>query len=353
MRARRRLLAGLMATATTMPLSSAQAYEAYPLHPVHEVLTRAALMCLARHDGARPTDCRREAADVKRQSHMRLFRSFNREEKASTWSDDPVREIAPLTLLRFTTALKVRCARAAENAGVDYTLDRSGLMCGSHFGRLQFLHAMRSAPNEPSAVTAAKMSAWADFTFGVTTGLIDLNGAYCEAFTAEAPAIAADMAPTDCASRRLYGLPFGRWTTATLFTLRCGHVLASRHCRILGGSESEVVARQAAQGALLHLIQDSFSQSHAVRGSESRPFEARIDCALATGFHFYGGDAVASHGSADKPPVLSPSCGPDAAVDDAVTASATAIWMIRRGASAEAFRSYFQTRVLGLTPSKA
>ena len=165
-------VAALIAALTTLFAPGAGAYEAYPLHPVHETLTHLALRCLDRYQGARPIDCRLEAARVQAEARWRLFRRFTDEEKASTWPDDPTRELAPITFARFALALKDSCGRAAAEAGDDYSLDRSGLMCGSHYGQLQFLHAMRSRPEESFDGSLARIGDWAGFTFAVAAGHI-------------------------------------------------------------------------------------------------------------------------------------------------------------------------------------
>lgn len=340
-------VAVLIAALTTLFAPEARAYEAYPLHPVHETFTRLALQCLDRYRGARPIDCRPEAARVHTEARWRLFRRFTDEEKASTWPDDPTRELAPLTIARFALALKDSCGRAAAVAGDDYSLDRSGLMCGSHYGHLQFLHAMRSRPEESSGDSRARIEDWAGFTFAVAAGHVAPEQSYCRVFAAEAPAIADDMAPDGCATRRLYGGPMGDWTVASLFSRRCGHILAARRCRQLDLPDDSI--QRIAQGALLHVMQDSYSQSHAIRGPIASPFDARIDCAPVSGFHLYDATTAPSHPTADRPPVLAASCAApaDTRTDDVVTASATAIWMVRQRVDKDLFSGYFRARVLG------
>jgi hypothetical protein len=343
----------LIAALTTLVAPGAGAYEAYPLHPVHETLTHLALQCLDRYQGARPIDCRPEAARVQVEARWRLFRRFTAEEKASTWADDPARELAPLTFARFAMALKDGCALAAAEAEGDYSLDRSGLMCGSHYGQLQFLHAMRSRPEESFDDSLARIGDWAGFTFAVAAGHIAPEQPYCRVFAVEAPAIADDMAPAECATRRLYGDQMGDWTVATLFSRRCGHILASRRCLRLDLPNASI--QMTAQGALLHLVQDSYSQSHAVRGPIINPFDARIDCAAVSGFHFYDAATAPSHRAADRPPVLAASCSAsaDTGVDDVVTASATAIWMMRQRVDRDLFSGYLQAHVLGVAQGAA
>jgi hypothetical protein len=322
----------------------AMAYEGYPLHPVHEVMTRQTYACLTRWGGAEPENCGAEADLVARQSGYRLLRDFTPGEKAATWPDDPVRELSPLTAVRYGWALKYGCARAAAGQGATYTIDRAGLMCSSHYGRLQFLHAMRSSADEPVEQTRARIRAWAALTYEVASGQADPAQDYCDYFSRPS-AIADDFAPSECRGRVVNGRVLASWSLSTLFAMRCGGAFSGSTCAIL--ADPRDVARASATGALLHLIQDSFSQSHVARGAASPAgFEARIDCAAAMSFYFYDASTSKTHGAADQPPHIAPSCRPGAEVDDAVTAGARAIWMIQHQRPLGEFTAFFDKSVL-------
>jgi len=120
-------------------------------------------------------------------------------------------------------------------------------------------------------------------------------------------------------------------------------------CRAFA-SEDRVdgLARITAEGALLHLIQDSYSQSHTVRGTPhvDHTYEARADCYLPTHFYTYWGQL--KHGVADRVPELGATCGNGGEADDVITASAMAIYYVsQRPSTPEVFEAYLQDRVFG------
>lgn len=334
----------LVALALMVVATPVMASEAYPLHPVHETLARQAQACVDRFGGSRPTDCLAEAAQVQSSASWRLIRDFSAMEKATTWPDDPVREIAPPTIARYGWAISRGCARRIEREGRG--LDRAGLMCGSHFGDLQYLHAMRSTADENPDDTRAKMKAWASLTYRVALGDIPAEIPYCGAFAHHAQKIAADFEPANCAASSINGLPLSGWSLGTLFSIRCGNVFTGRWCRVV---EPEVSVGHTARGALLHMIQDSFSQSHAQRGPvRLETFESVMECLPARDFYHYNSDSSEAHKAADQPPRLGAACNTEAVIKDAVTASAVAIWMLEHQRPASEFLSYFDESIIGV-----
>ena len=110
-------------------------------------------------------------------------------------------------------------------------------------------------------------------------------------------------------------------------------------------------------GALLHMVQDSFSQSHVARGPEgSRGYEARIRCLPAERFYNFNGEdgrGQDGHSAADQlPDYDTESCNAAIrTVDDPITASARLLWMLDQGHSSEQAVAYVRAHVLGLPPS--
>ena len=102
---------------------------------------------------------------------------------------------------------------------------------------------------------------------------------------------------------------------------------------------------RTARGALLHVIQDSFSQSHAMRGPATTPFTPRIVCMVPTGFYNYLGQE--GHADADHIPALDESCLGNGSIDDPITASAMALHHMDRRTGAREFNCYLQARVFG------
>lgn len=108
----------------------------------------------------------------------------------------------------------------------------------SHFGDLQFFHSMAAHEGEPASSTLQRMKMWTQFLWG----------------------IANQQLPRDRFLRMLdiphLGGYFPGDITAT-------NLLAS------GIVEVRKDLDQVAMGALLHMVQDSFSQSHAARNPET------------------------------------------------------------------------------------
>lgn len=111
---------------------------------------------------------------------------------------------------------------------------KSNLMTRSHFGDLQFLHAMASADNVPASQARDKVMMWARFTWGVATGEYTLS--------------------TNLGDIKLPG-----WNE---------HFVPGPNVQDLmtiGRRSVRPHIKHVAFGSLLHVLQDSFSRSHVVR----------------------------------------------------------------------------------------
>lgn len=165
-------------------------------------------------------------------------------------------------------------------AGRGVSLDGSNatILARSHFGDLQFLHAMASADQEPATTTLAKIMAWSEFTWRLALGEYDLE-------------------------THVVGLPIAGfetlfaknrdWRVQDLFALGNPHIRTP-----------EAMAK-VALGSLLHMVQDSFAGGHVQR----RPTLAGRQCDKAPGlgqpgrivqFHSYANQHAGKHGGADS-----------------------------------------------------
>jgi hypothetical protein len=111
---------------------------------------------------------------------------------------------------------------------------RSNLMTRSHFGDLQFLHAMASADAESAAATKDKVMMWSQFVWSIVQGEYALG--------------------TD-----LGQIPLSGWSN---------HFVSGPNVQDLftiGRRSVRPHIKQVAFGSLLHMVQDSFSQSHVQR----------------------------------------------------------------------------------------
>ena len=161
---------------------------------------------------------------------------------------------------------------------------RSLILLRSHFGDLQFLHAMAARDGEPAHETRDNILAWASFAWQVGRGDITPDTVL--------------SSPRAGTAARLF--PGAGMDVTSLFTL---------------GSEPHSARRvqDMAFGSLLHVVEDSFSAAHVER---EPPVE--VDGGWAPGcideFHSYGHQDHNAHANADTHAALSAGHRKDAVV---------------------------------------
>lgn len=216
--------------------------------PVHEAITLNALSCDA------STGSERTCVTVEsvQQNQVLLY--------GARWPDDPpfalnraapprISSCDPRVTLRstaqpqcwkalFSDAEKTARQRAASNPDVAAFGPGDYLLYRSHFGDLQFFHSMATHDGEPAGETQARMRMWAEFLWGVATR----------------------TTPTDKFIRTLGVEPLAQYFPGDMTAT---NLLAT------GIVEVRKDLDQVAMGALLHMVQDSFSQAHTYRLSES------------------------------------------------------------------------------------
>lgn len=314
---------------------------------IHEAFTLAAEECWksAKARGAEPSDCSAYRPRVAQLSGLQW--SLLAAQREVRWPDDPRREIKSLGFTRplFNGKLGL-CEGKMARRGRE--LHRVGLFCASHYGDLQFLHAMASTNADSDSGAAArrtrqKMLEWAAFTYEVATGRIAPEESYCDQFVGRA-SIRDAMVPT--------GFPYcgsgsKAWTVAEFFSFRCSRVLLWESCPVVSGTPDFVPT--VAKGALLHMIQDSFSQSHSVRSIEAETDGAgnplpRVECNAPSRFFTYSLETKAGHSIADKLPHWQPSCA-NTSRHDILAASAMTFHHIDAKTPTPRFVAYLSERV--------
>jgi hypothetical protein len=283
----RQVLLGPVSWASQVPAAMAQLKE-----PVHENMTELSIRCaiapLSVENGL-ISQC------AGRSQLMRNAPGFSESDlelvRASRWPDAP-----PMRPGSFINPSRLVCGevRVPENAacwallmsanstegtepdtpvveGAEARTRRAlgNLLRRSHFGDMQFLHAMAS-PGEAPARTRERMLLWAAFTFGVANGTI----------ATDAP-IASLAVPLQ--AEVLRGL--SDRTVHQFFETRA--------------AVSPETIRRTALGALLHMVQDSFSASHVQRGNETVGDAATPFGAIML-FHDYGCQSPDKHAEADR-----------------------------------------------------
>ncbi|MCB1608919.1 MAG: hypothetical protein KDI71_18300 [Xanthomonadales bacterium] len=207
------------------------------------------------------------------------------------WNDDPPFRVNPNVAkstckssqtIRFQTQplcwlFLFRDAHTRALAG-DQMDAKSGvaLLYRTHFGDLQFLHAMGAYEGEPAERTRQNVLDWAKFTWSVAIGEVKIGTLLN---TVEIPAIQESFGYT-------------AWSVQDLWTL--GSPGLRRHIR------------DVAFGSLLHLVQDSFADGHVERASSDPGQRCKIgeEGMEAPGrireFHAYNLQDGDSHASADS-----------------------------------------------------
>jgi hypothetical protein len=123
--------------------------------------------------------------------------------------------------------------------GDSFNSENASLLVRSHFGDLQFLHAMASKDGETTVEIRERILMWAEFTWRIALGEVKLS-----TYVKDVPVAGIN---------KLF-LRNG-WSVQDLFALGNPHVRKPEYM-------SEV-----AFGSLLHMVQDSFADGHVQRAS--------------------------------------------------------------------------------------
>lgn len=237
--------------------------------PVHEAITQAGYGC----DKDELIDC----ADKNHASSAMIW--------GARWNDDP-----PFRMNSGPSACKLdQTIRANTQPSCWYAVFKDGekkaaagqtfgpgyaMLYRVHFGDLQFLHAMASQDGEPAETTRAKIIMWAEFAWGIAAGTL----------------------PRDRYLRDL-GVP-------ELGTYFPGDQSATILFSLGNPAFQNSQVTEVALGSLLHMVQDSFSKSHASRsdslGGECDGMPGVFQPGLILQFHSYAHQNHKAHDSADN-----------------------------------------------------
>ena len=345
-------------TANASEIGSGGSIEKGRALDIHETITDLALECVQR-SAARPADCSDLHPKIKDKAAANRREDTQTQSYAARWPDDPQRVLDQTsTQIRFGLPLLEGCKTAFENGEA---INRVGLLCASHFGRLQFMHAMTAADGPKDLDDQRKLVlAWADFAFRAATDRAFGEQPYCDTISnldnenlkRSLTFDNVDAENSFCKTRQhpvFIWKEYAPWKVSTLFSFSCEEPINLNTCGVV----SDDLARKAAAGAVLHLIQDSYSQSHASRRPDgvilppTGPFLSEVVCEPVRAFYVYQ-DQIAkvdAHKPADLTPDLHANCAPARRkVDDVITASANAIYFMNNS-DLEGFRNYLAERV--------
>lgn len=213
------------------------------------------------------------------------------------WNDDPLNFLPDNPrqwLLNFEHASKI-ADRINENFDLFYR---------SHHADLQFLHAMASNEEESAQFTRDAIMSWIEFTYKVSSGYIPIHTPFRQ--------LQKFLTPKSNALFKKYFTQQGRrlnWTPAYLFSLKCNRevTLPSTFYELDCSQTNWLVDKKDIQnialGSLLHVIQDSFSDSHVTRNPDYDGNYSLIHgrSAIQT-FNTYKKQSIRLHRGADSYP---------------------------------------------------
>jgi len=154
----------------------------------------------------------------------------------------------------------------------------------SHFGDMQFLHAMAPRATEPAEETREKILRWSEFAYRIALGEI---GSRVKVHELRSNPLTLDPATAQWLGD-LFGAPEKKlWTIHDVFTSGRGNL------------------RLVAFGTFLHLVQDSYSASHVQRATtrvqaNGCPSYDGTDAIVE--FHTYAEQDTEKHAICDDPP---------------------------------------------------
>lgn len=183
--------------------------------------------------------------------------------------------------IRFTTQPKCwwelfgDAKKKAEAGKVLDAASRTSLLGRSHFGDLQFLHAMASRDGELALDTKKRVIMWAQFAWRIALGEFSSGTKLKEV-------------PIDGMTEH-----FGRteWTIQDLFTL--------------GNPPLRTRIKEVAFGSFLHIVEDSFAKGHvdraeAIEGQTCERVKEYPVPGLIRSFHAYGNQDTTEHAKYDS-----------------------------------------------------
>ena len=369
----------------------------------HEIMTATSLYCLMRHNKntvnwvSKPSQCTQSIDETFINKELKPFLQGHFNSGNPTflkylellitvrWSDDPLRQIHSASFFSQSTFTTLVMNCEALMADVDSSagsnvFERKGLFCNSHFGSLQFLHAMASHEKELAYQTYNLMLQWTNFAYevSVTDGFhgkdycdywsefnekipdgIEINStvypnmSVADAFYQESLDSLAPCNEQEHIFMKLNpiisffgGKPYAKrakWSLGTIFNWECELKPTTCGIYVDGRSNKDSIealntsVQMTALGSILHMFQDSFSRAHTVRLSSNVDPLSREPMVITNpivGFLTYKGQDGKLHEESDKLPKQTTS---DGGTLDPITAGAWLLFYHARDWKAQKF----------------
>jgi len=335
--------------------------------PGHETITSLAVECVLSHEDLEspPKNCLKSKQKItgfttnKELNIPSITGGVVTSKKlldSSSWPDDPTRQGS-----FYGAKAKINLVRKCENfwsfLGYENYNDSisGGLFCNSHMGVLQFFHSQASKPadtgeysGEEYDVTLRKILSWARFNYKIVKDSKILNEPYCGHFKKlKKSKLHIDMAESFLPTRleeKLLQCEYN-YTVDWIYNNKCTNPMSSKTCTPEGDSRAHQIT---ALGALIHMVQDSYSQSHTKRGvcsSAGGVAESRIVCKPIEQFYDFLMQDGDKHGESDVMPISVSSSCDNSDIDDAVTSTAAILWHAIHGKSEDDLIKYLEVSV--------
>jgi hypothetical protein len=318
-------------------ISSVNAKNIWLTGEYHEAMTWDSMYC-AQISQTKPSVCPSRPDDWSEGIDLEKIQigifTLEQAEKAIRFPDDPVQELSfknPIGLIRWSWNMGI-VGCEGKTTGI-----QQGLRCSAHYGPFQFLHAMSGKEGVSAKETKEKIMAWSNYLARIIEndkqpdGIHFIDQPYCNYWSkqlSENNPIAAHMMPNGVQSFPCVVDEGPDWTVASMFGFYCKNKIIN--CDVDRTHEN---VKRKAIGALLHMIQDSYSQGHSLRGDccdgKSKLELAKYQCEAISQFNSYAKQNKKRHGYADGEPFAGDSCSDTSEVHDPILAGAIVLWNIK------------------------
>lgn len=238
---------------------------------VHEDITDAAVRCADRAQlgggGSAPVCV---AGDVAAERGAK-GNKYNALMRGVWWNDDPNQHLFGVHYA--TWVIWMDDAQGIAKKGRNWLGARTRIGPGykmqyrSHYGDMQFLHAMANADAEPAADVQKRIIDWMEFAYAVAVEDLDPEVKLGEV-----------------------ALP----TATNYFTRKTGWTI--NHLFAPKFTLGKATIKHVALGSMLHVVQDSYSRAHAARSYDA---SAQCPSGRVLEFHAYNHQDSGRHGTAD------------------------------------------------------
>lgn len=274
--------------------------------PVHEAMTLLAYDCYETSDACSGGASKTSADKLKKSGVLRDL------VLGSEWNDDPdsllrqsVTKAVQWYALFNDAKLQSECKKQPGPKCEGKEIAQNPMMLyRSHFGDMQFIHSMASSDDETAKVTKEKMMVWAKFTYDIfiadkNLDKQDINNKSISSFVDIAKII---NKPGWTVGALFDPMPGGEWKKS-LNPLKFGRYEPNgrpREQTKYANDDDEISVKHVALGSLLHMVQDSYSDSHTARKGGCNPIAHSKKEIIA--FRNYAGQKGDDHSIADAHP---------------------------------------------------